>query len=1003
MNPEQFDSKSAVSRRVRQQFLRAFGNTPRVRDFIDLFEELRIIHEKSIHSEENEDLEPEDTNSDLGKRFRTSYFALTGMVEGTLAQDSLARNSKILIPILNRIVYPYTGLPLSLWARVAHSYAEMLKDVAADKDVYCVLGTVPSGNLRWPQLRAASDKQISLEILRKEDPDLYAKSMQSNEQRRIMDRNIQAQIRRDGLDMTKANVMGRVLFMGVDKATGEKIVYDDDGSRTPMEEYVVELKKKNLEHKELTRINIRNLDGARTLDKSLLPLLDGKPEKFVSLTDDPDKMTSVTKVYPVINLYGIDYVSAGRFKGFAVSDLINKAGRLIEGSITFYDFETGRLTKRETKNPDGSVNIRRQQEPYVTLEKGQLLLTVPTSMPWTTTRNAVRKLSEVMPSVEYGEGSRNSVFRFPAKDFALVKEALGGLAMSNTAARFIKDYYEDLIKAEEAAAGDLSKFESLGTRPLFGVVKQGVAWLEANGDKGICALDTGLGKTATAITTCLNLMRRGKTSEGNRRFLFVCDKALAGNFPKEACKIIEDEAVLDDLLKITDIITYHSYALRRSKDPTYGDDYVAIFFDEAHQYLIDPSSRFYKAAVQTKCPRKVILTASPVENSPRNVFCLASIANNIDLSTPEGRKRERQFTDQFAEKVGGRIVGVKKSNPLLLIDFRTWVKRNLFFADKRKVAEINLPPVTKQNITVTMEPEVEQAYRKTMENLLKSLKDIQASTYGGNTAITIVEEKSHVRKALQLLSALSDTPGRVIPGATSPKLSQAAKIVSEHVSGKVLLFTDSNHMAQEALAKMISEFPGRGHAVAYATKIVYVNPLGKEIVYKQAVMEDPETGKKRPAEEWATIVLQKILQKDPMVLTTILTSKYATGQNLQSYGTIIHLDRDTWSNETMKQRDGRSWRSGQKQPVSSYTLDVVYEESKNNEKTLDEIRSVIQNMDEKLFDEIVIESQQQRLGVEWAEIRKQRSALHHIDKKMMERALSPYAQDLGENDASDNN
>ena len=100
----------------------------------------------------------------------------------------------------------------------------------------------------------------------------------------------------------------------------------------------------------------------------------------------------------------------------------------------------------------------------------------------------------------------------------------------------------------------------------------------------------------------------------------------------------------------------------------------------------------------------------------------------------------------------------------------------------------------------------------------------------------------------------------------------------------------------------------------------------------------------------------------------------------------------------MKQRSARAWRAGQSEIVNEYTLDTVYPDAVTNDdadKTLDEIRKIIQGMDADLFNEVVLESQVARLGEEWSEIKKQRSLLHKVDRQMMERALSPYAGQLG--------
>ena len=130
----------------------------------------------------------------------------------------------------------------------------------------------------------------------------------------------------------------------------------------------------------------------------------------------------------------------------------------------------------------------------------------------------------------------------------------GSLALSTEALRSVENYYEDLALAESATADENLEFYSqkaLGgfkknMPPLLKVQKQALAWLDANGDKGVIALDTGVGKTVTSVAVMQKMVRDGKTEEGysytnskgeeistNGRFLWVCPKGLEGNLPKE--------------------------------------------------------------------------------------------------------------------------------------------------------------------------------------------------------------------------------------------------------------------------------------------------------------------------------------------------------------------------------------------------------------------------------------------------------------------------------------
>lgn len=1021
--------RSAFSQRIFTSFRRAYGPTQRALDFLLLFEELRLLCEAFRGNPEQSDLldlldesgpDGSGADGDLSNRFKMASSVVLKQVERNDLYTIVQTESHRIQPLIRRIDHLGAKTPSQSWRLLALSYAEMLRAALADKGTFTKLMYLQIGDLRWPQLRMASVAQEAVEKLKYDDPDLYSRTLKNRDQVQAVERAVVTRIDRDGLRPGKVNVFGRIVNTGLDPVTGERIVYDLDGSRTPIDAFYDRIRKTNDEYKEETRVNPKSLKDFKTLralPASRMAELDQTPKdqiRYVSLSDDPDKSSALTRIYPTVEIDGVAYVQDGRFKGLAVPDLVNRAGRQIEGSIYYYETETGRISRRETKKKDGTPSVRRQEEPYITLTKHKgktkLLLNVQSTGPWTETRNALAALAKVQPSIIYIDGSRKSSYMFDPKDFGAIRKRLGGLAMSNAAAKFIKNYFDDLLRAQQAAESeDLARFDDLGLkRPLWQVQKKALAWLEANGDRGVCALDVGLGKTTVAIATIRNLMQRGLHETGNGRFLFVCEKALRGNFENEvSANLRGDKGQYDAarITEITDVMLYTTFTSKRKANPTFGDDYVAVFFDEAHLHLVKRGSAKYKAATAVKCPRKIILSASPIITTPRDMFTMASVTQGVDLNTREGRLDERLFINRFAKKVGNRIVGVT-DDPDLEEDMRTWVKRNVYYADKRDPetqAETALPPVKiVPPIALSMDPEIEVVYRETMGQLLSQLKTVANKGVQQNTPIAVEASRVKLAKLIALLTKLSDTPGKVVPGYDrNPKVEQAAKILRDKISGKTLLFTDSPALAEDSFERLSDEFPGRVHALALASEIKIRDALGQVKVYREKAYVDPDTDKKTKPSDWATLILQKVIQRDPLVMTLTLTGKYAVGQNLQEFSSVIHLDRDSWSNEAMKQRTGRAWRSGQRQSVDEYKLDMVYGNPIANPKadqTLDEIRKYLQEMDAGLFDSIIRDSKEFVLGETWTGLSKQRSLTHLLDRKMVERALSPYATQLGRNE-----
>ncbi|NBO57277.1 MAG: hypothetical protein EBU84_22360, partial [Actinobacteria bacterium] len=307
---------------------------------------------------------------------------------------------------------------------------------------------------------------------------------------------------------------------------------------------------------------------------------------------------------------------------------------------------------------------------------------------------------------------------------------------------------------------------------------------------------------------------------------------------------------------------------------------------------------------------------------------------------------------------------------------RTWVKRNIYYGDKRDTAsQTGLPPISVvPPIAVSMPQEVETVYRQTMTELLAALQTVASKDVRKDRAVAIEASRVKLAQLIGRLTKLSDVPNRVIPGLdVNPKIEQASQILRERVSGRTLLFTDSVALATDAFMHFQTEYPGRTHAVALNGSITVVNPAGKVIEYRQKAYTDPATGKEYSPSEWTTYILG-MLQKIESLMTLTCTGGYAVGQNLQSFSAVVHLDRDSWSAESMKQRTARAWRSGQRQEVTEFTLDMVYGNpiaDAEDDRTLDQIRRYLQEMDSALFDRVIKDSKEYVLGETWTGLQKQ--------------------------------
>lgn len=1068
------------------------------------------------------------------------------------------------------------------WARFNAAFVSVLIEVAKDKGVY-LNPTHQQGRERWAWFRAMSARQERVEKLRDEDPEAYVLMQQKGQAIEEINAGIVDQIQSEGKDLKKGFMAGRPVLIGVDRATGEEAIYDLDGTVIPKADFFDSLRQKSEAMAALSRVPNRtqvNPSEVRLMGDEALNQLEGSIE-WSAFTDDKAKQGRLTRILPTkwsrkfisdadgLRVEGYKVVVEGRYKGVFLDDLINSEGRLIEG--TAYKFNP--RGNKESKVPQKFDPSER--EPYVsvadvvehrtfqgekiTVTKQKLYLKIDGNRQSAVLRNAIKSLAcntgaqrGCIPSVVYEgvEGSRAVGFYFEPKDFGIIMQSLQGMSLSSTALSVVKGYYADLARAEaatknldaytpDALASETESGEKFqfvkghfekGEWEPFGLrqkQKEALAWMDANGNSGVCALETGVGKTAVGIGMMLKLVRDGQADESatyqrpdgqtittNGRFLFVSPTSLKGNIQKEVRNLISDPTVV---LNKLDVLSYNQFSGASSskkipqglrsipfwKDLGYWDAalYAGIFFDEA-QAMKNPSSKTAAAALKLYHPRKICLTASPMERNPMEAYVLAAISNNTPLfgktlDAQTNRKEMRRFKERFCEIVGGRIVGIKQ-DPMIKRDLHTWVKRNIFYADKTDVVEYKLPTPERQVTPVYMPAPVEALYRDVAGQfstiMQGAARKFSERTRGDAYADRQAERIFSVSLApiIRLLTDMANQPAKALkdiayaldkgslPGfvdaegnpqklpknflpllqkwATSyqaadiealavtvgnPKIKAAEDTLAarlESVQGsRALLFADDRAMCLEAGLHLARTLGGT-HVVALSDAIHFfrggqelskwVYPLDQDLMAKlhpdeeeqKAIMDKtqgltvhalpfgPRSHKKYPAlrgkqgvnqvykaDEWQQFVLKEMVNPNPSIVTATLQGKvYMYGHNLQGFNTVIHLDRNAWNSESMKQRTARAWRQGQSEVVHETTIDLTYAPDHGGvprtewDQTLDNIRAAFQDMDASIFDSIIKDAQTIALGAEWEGVAKKDASLWRLDKQVAELMASPH-------------
>ena len=1131
-----------------------------------------------------------------------------------------------------------------MWGKLNKSLVPLLKLVAADKGIYFKLVRMGGSNSieMWFKLHKESAAKEKLMKMKDEDPESYELMLEKKKTLAQIDNGIKREIMEKGHKFKTVPLMGRFPLVGINPDTREETVYDRDGEKLSIPDYI-EKRKRYLEtqkklQRDPKRVNI-SLNKLRKVDDETIDASDSAVE-HVSLTDDKAKRTKLTRYFPVkrvtvpimddegvVSETEMQVVSSGRYKGCFLDDMINDQGRLIEGTAYTYN------PRRGEGHPVPERIDPSDREPYCTvativkkatrrgkrvkLKKRKLMLKINGDRANKDIRNALKKLccagstksfspaAKCVPSMEWHgiKGSKGVSVYFDPKDFGLVLDMIDGMSLSEAATKEIKQYYAELSEAEEATRkvretvevvgpdgetkrvqvhqaytaaklstthGDedftfIESFNRHGEEKDFELLikqQEALAWLDTNGGSGVCALETGVGKTLTAIGGMVKAVRDGWLEEGasytrpdgkeiktNGRFLYVCPPSLVGNMPKEIEAFIKGKG--GGLIGRVDCLPYKNFSgasrtgripaalvkqhpdywgplkeIEKEENPSprrkrqakkndkkYWDpaQYIQIYFDEAHE-LKNPNSQRSQAALKLWHPRKVCLTASPMEKNPMEAYVLAAVSNNTPLygrwdeEAIENRKTMKRFKARFCNSVGGRIVGVTRDQNSLR-DMKTWVKRNVFFADKTKVDEYHLPDPIVETRVAEMEPEVEKAYRA-VTSQMATVMEAAAIKFGERRKQDSYRDKKaedlfglRMRPYINLLNTLSNRPADAMKDLAdiaagnipekyeysqrfqpkwgkyprgikkigqdllaalggpqeiealaesigNPKLDSCEQLLTskiESIEGsRALVFCDDKKLAADTVIRLSSRIGGlhalglkneiqlwsggkpvttwevpfedgdlellfgpraQEFADAAGGKAVFSLPFKKK-KYRKYPNLPPKTklqraqglNKNYPADQWQQFVLKEIIKGNPEIHTcTLIGKEYSHGHNLQTFNTVVHLDRNHWNSEAMKQRTARAYRQGQRNSVQEVTIDSTYAQTGSGEEaasdmTLDKIRQLYQDMDKDIFDDIIKASQDLDLTEEDGSVLKRDASNWRLDEKVLELQTSPYAR-----------
>jgi len=755
-------------------------------------------------------------------------------------------------------------------------------------------------------------------------------------------------------------IFGKTYVVAIDDKQN-RIVYDWDGNQYNISDFFGVAKNRAKIEDKLN--NIHNLNVyLGTLDKKsesdIEKLKKNKEVKYDFLTDNRQIKNKLTRSYPTVeDEEGRKVIIDGRFKGHYLDDMINRIGRQVAGSA--YVME-GSIPK-PIEYKDGKITkFRVEHEPYVTklsyADKYKLI--IPS---WDKNNiKRIKKLSEMYKTIQISKDGTSVTFQY--SDFEEINETLGGFTMSEQAAL---DFNKKIEQRKKFISDD-KEYEKVSTSNIKGMKserdfmvhqKKAIHTVIKKTGNTVIGLDTGTGKTMVGAGIMMQWINDGTLRKNNKngKALFIVPKSLKGNFPGEIKRLVDD---YDKIKEKFDVVSYGDFTKNSEKYKEYG----AIFFDEA-QALRKTSSKVSKTALLFNHPRKIPMTASVLEKSPMDLYNLISIANNQGSNIDEHRAKMTRFVNTYCEKVGNKVIGLK-DDPAIRDKFRRWVKENTVYAEKTDVQEIPLPSVTpsdEKTESLMMDEKLKEKYdelihpiRDTIDRMVVKYRDKTLSTNDIN------QELSRVMGKLQTIKNFLNNPDDYIEGIKNPKIERTYQIIHDNLmkddTSKTVTFTDSPSLSQKT-GKILSErIKYKKHVVALADEIqVWKNGEIIDKFTESTKIKDSD-GKRVSKDEWQTHLIREF-QFDRDVSTFNLTSAYAKGHNIQSATNMIHLDRDSWNNENMKQRDARIWRTGQKKPVTIKIVDLVNDDG----TSLDTIQKYSMEIEQKLFDELIKKSKDIKL------------------------------------------
>ncbi|HBM16001.1 MAG TPA: hypothetical protein DD381_06630 [Lentisphaeria bacterium] len=428
-----------------------------------------------------------------------------------------------------------------------------------------------------------------------------------------------------------------------------------------------------------------------------------------------------------------------------------------------------------------------------------------------------------------------------------------------------------------------------------------VMWMKKmilNNCNVILADEMGLGKTLQTLALIQLIVNENPVS---KPFMVVCPTSLIYNWEAEAKKFVPDLKILligggDREQLISDISNYKliitSYAVIKRDIDLYKDtDFELLILDEA-QHIKNSDTLNARVCKQINAKHKIVLTGTPLENSPEDIWSIFDFLNSGTLGSRENFKQHYFKIENDIEKQAELASRIKP-----------------FILRRKKIDVEQLPEKTEQILFCEMNSNQRKVYN---EILYKGRIECDSFLQGKSTRFNVLSSLLRLRQ-------LCCHP-LLLPDFTNQSKIESAKT--------------------DLLNEIICQIIDSGHRTLVFSQFTSLLSIIKKWCSEQKIPFEYLDGNTKDRIERVNH-----FNKDKNINLFLLSLKAGgIGLNLTGADTVIIYD-PWWNPSVEAQATDRTHRIGQVKPIT--TIKLVVKDS-IEEKILD-----LQKRKQNLFNGIV--------------------------------------------------